>query len=393
MNRISNRIGSIAPSATMAVSALAQQMSAAGHDVISFGPGEPDFPTPDHIVAAAAKACGDVKNHRYSPTAGLAELREAVADATTSNSGVEVSPSQVLVTNGGKYAVFAACATLLDPGDEVIVPAPYWVSYPWTIQLAGGTAVPVLADQANGFQVTIDQLDRVVTERTKALIFVSPSNPTGAVYNPETVSELAAWASERGIWVIADEIYEHFVYDGAEFSSIAASMEDRWVIVNGVAKAYAMPGWRVGWMVGPPDVIKAANGFQSHSTSNVCNVAQHAALAALSGPQESVSEMKAAFDRRRLAMYEGLSNIAGIECIIPQGAFYAFPNCSGLLGRSLGGRKVNNTIELASAILEEIKVAIVPGEAFGAPGFVRFSYALSDHDLARGVRRLADFLG
>ena len=377
----------------MAVSALAQQMSAAGHDVISFGPGEPDFPTPDHIVAAAAKACGDVKNHRYTPTAGLAELREAVADATTSNSGVEVSPSQVLVTNGGKYAVFAACATLLDPGDEVIVPAPYWVSYPWTIQLAGGTAVPVLTDQANGFQVTIDQLDRVVTERTKALIFVSPSNPTGAVYNPETVSELAAWASERGIWVIADEIYEHFVYDGAEFSSIAASMDDRWVIVNGVAKAYAMPGWRVGWMVGPPDVIKAASGFQSHSTSNVCNVAQHAALAALSGPQESVSEMKAAFDRRRLAMYEGLSNIAGMECIMPQGAFYAFPNCSGLLGRSLGGRKVNNTIELASAILEEIKVAIVPGEAFGAPGFVRFSYALSDHDLARGIRRLADFLG
>ena len=251
----------------------------------------------------------------------------------------------------------------------------------------------MLTDQANGFQVTIDQLDRVVTERTKALIFVSPSNPTGAVYSPDMVSELAAWASERGIWVIADEIYEHFVYDGAEFSSIAASMDDRWVIVNGVAKAYAMPGWRVGWMVGPPDVIKAASGFQSHSTSNVCNVAQHAALAALSGPQESVSEMKAAFDRRRLAMYEGLSNIAGIECIIPQGAFYAFPNCSGLLGRSLGGREVNNTIELASAILEEIKVAIVPGEAFGAPGFVRFSYALSDHDLARGVRRLADFLG
>ena len=393
MNRISNRIGSIAPSATMAVSAMAQQMREAGDDVISFGPGEPDFPTPDHIVAAAAKACGDVKNHRYTPTAGLTELREAVADATTSNSGVEVSPSQVMVTNGGKYAVFAACATLLDPGDEVIVPAPYWVSYPWTIQLAGGTAVPVLADQANGFQVTIDQLDRVVTERTKALMFVSPSNPTGAVYSPDMVSQLAAWASERGIWVIADEIYEHFVYDGAEFSSIAASMDDRWVIVNGVAKAYAMPGWRVGWMVGPPDVIKAASGLQSHSTSNVCNVAQHAALAALLGPQESVAEMKAAFDRRRRAMYEGLANIPGMECIIPQGAFYAFPNCSGLLGRSLGGRKVSNTIELASAILEEIKVAIVPGEAFGAPGFVRFSYALSDHDLARGVRRLADFLG
>jgi len=393
MNRISNRIGSIAPSATMAVSAKAQQMREAGHDVISFGPGEPDFPTPDHIVAAAAKACGDVRNHRYTATPGLADLREAVADATNANSGVDVSPSQVLVTNGGKHAVFAACATLLDPGDEVIVPAPYWVSYPWTIQLAGGVGVPVLADQTTGFQVTIDQLDRVVTERTKALIFVSPSNPTGAVYSPEMVRELADWASERGIWVIADEIYEHFVYDGAEFSSIAASMEDRWVIVNGVAKAYAMPGWRVGWMVGPPDVIKAASGFQSHSTSNVCNIAQHAALAALTGPQQSVTQFREAFDQRRRTLYKALSSIAGMDCIIPQGAFYAFPNCSGLLGRSLGGRTVSNTIELATAILEEIKVAIVPGEAFGAPGFFRFSYALSDHDLARGARRLDDFLG
>ena len=392
MNRISNRIGNIAPSATMAVSTMAQQMMAAGDDVISFGAGEPDFPTPDHIVAAAAAACGDVSNHRYTPTAGLAELREAIAATTASNSQVEVSPSQVLVTNGGKYAVFAACAALLDPGDEVILPAPYWVSYPWTIRLAGGTPVPVLADQTAGFQVTIDQLDRVVTDRTKALIFVSPSNPTGAVYSPEMVSELASWASERGIWVIADEIYEHFVYDGAEFSSIAASMDDRWVIVNGVAKTYAMPGWRVGWMMGPPDVIKAASGLQSHSTSNVCNVAQHAALAALTGPQTPVAEMKAAFDRRRLAMYQALSNIAGMECITPQGAFYAFPNCSGLLGRSIGGRKVSNTIELAATILEEIKVAIVPGEAFGAPGFVRLSYALSDPDLARGTQRLADFL-
>ena len=376
----------------MAVSAKAKQMAAAGHDVISFGPGEPDFPTPDHIVAAAVAACGDPQNHRYTPTAGLSELREAVAVATTTNSNVEVSPSQVLVTNGGKYAVYAACAALLDPGDEVIVPAPYWVSYPWTIRLAGGVPVPVLADQSTGFQITVEQLEQVITERTKMLIFVSPSNPTGAVYSPEKVEELAAWASERGIWVLTDEIYEHFVYDGARFASIAASMEDRWVIVNGVAKAYAMPGWRVGWMVGPPDVIKAASGLQSHSTSNVCNVAQRAAVAALTGPQEPVTKMKAAFDRRRRAMYEVLSNIPGMECIVPQGAFYAFPDCSGLLGRSLAGRAVNNTIELAEVILEEIKVAVVPGEAFGSPGFVRFSYALSDHDLAKGTQRLAEFL-
>ncbi len=392
MNRISNRIGNIAPSATMAVSAKAKQMQAAGEDVISFGPGEPDFPSPAHVVEAAAAACRDAQNHRYSPTSGLGELREAVADVTARNSQVGVAPSQVLITNGGKYAVFAACAALLDPGDEVIVPAPYWVSYPWTIHLAGGVAVPVLADQSTGFQITIDQLDQAVTDRTKALIFVSPSNPTGAVYSPKKVRELAAWASERGIWVIADEIYEYFVYDDTEFSSIAASMDDRWVIVNGVAKAYAMPGWRVGWMVGPPDVIKAAVGLQSHSTSNVCNVAQKAAWAALTGPQQPVADMKAAFDRRRHAMYEALSAMEGIDCLVPKGAFYAFPDCSGLMGRRLGASTVSNTLELADAILEEIKVAVVPGEAFGAPGFIRFSYALADDDLARGMQRLADFL-
>ena len=393
MNRISNRIGSIAPSATMAVSAKAKQMQAAGADVISFGPGEPDFPSPTHVVEAAAAACRDPQNHRYSATPGMGELREAVADATTRNSGVEVTPSQVLVTNGGKYAVFAACAALLDPGDEVIVPAPYWVSYPWTIHLAGGVAVPVLADQSTGFQVTVEQLDRAVTDRTKALIFVSPSNPTGAVYSPDKVRELASWANDRGIWVIADEIYEHFVYDDSRFSSIASSMDDRWVIVNGVAKAYAMPGWRVGWMAGPSDVIKAATGLQSHSTSNVCNVAQKAALAALTGPQRPVADMRAAFDRRRRAMYQALSAIPGMDCLVPQGAFYAFPDCTDLLGRTLGDTTVDNTVELAEALLEEIKVAVVPGEAFGAPGFVRFSYALSDHDLARGMKRLTEFLG
>jgi len=393
MNRISTRIGSIAPSATMAVSTKAKALQAAGEDVISFGPGEPDFPSPAHVVEAAAAACRDPQNHRYSATAGLGELREAVAEATTKNSKVEVAPSQVLVTNGGKYAVFAACAALLDPGDEVIVPAPYWVSYPWTIHLAGGVAVPVLADQSTGFQVTIDQLDQAVTDRTKALIFVSPSNPTGAVYSPEQVRELASWAAQRGIWVIADEIYEHFVYDDARFSSIAASMDDRWVIVNGVAKAYAMPGWRVGWMVGPSDVVKAASGLQSHSTSNVCNVAQQAALAALTGPQQPVADMKAAFDRRRRAMFEALSTIEALDCLVPKGAFYAFPNCSRLLGQDIAGRSVHSTIELAEAILEEIKVAVVPGEAFGAPGFVRFSYALSDDDLARGMERLVNFLG
>ena len=392
MNRISHRIGSIAPSATMAVSAKAKQMAAAGADVVSFGPGEPDFPTPQHVVEAAAAACRDVQNHRYSATPGHQDLREAVAAATSANSRVDVSASQVLVTNGGKYAVFAACAALLDPGDEVIVPAPYWVSYPWTIHLAGGVAVPVLADQSTGFQITIDQLEQAVTDRTKALIFVSPSNPTGAVYSPAKVRELADWASQRGIWVIADEIYEHFVYDGAEFSSIAAFMDDRWVIVNGVAKAYAMPGWRVGWMVGPSDVIKAAVGLQSHSTSNVCNVAQKAALAALTGPQQPVADMRDAFDRRRRTMYDALSAMEGIECLVPQGAFYAFPDCSGLMGRSLGGRKVLNTIQLADTFLEEIKVAVVPGEAFGAPGFVRFSYALSDQDLAKGMQRLSNFL-
>ncbi len=395
MHRISDRIGSIAESATMAVTAKAKVLKAQGIDVIGFGAGEPDFPTPEHIVEAAVVACRDPKMHKYGPAAGMPELREAVAAKTLRDSGYEASPGNVLITNGGKHAVFAALATIVDPGDEVLLPAPYWVTYPEAIGLAGGVPIVLATDDSTGFQVTVDQLEAARTEHTKALIFVSPSNPTGAVYPPEEIAAIGRWAAEHDVWVITDEIYEHLVYGETAFSSMAGlvpELQDRCIIVNGVAKTYAMTGWRVGWMVGPPDVIKAAANLQSHSTSNVANVSQAAALAALTGPVEPVEEMRKAFDRRRRKMYSMLSGINGVEVLEPQGAFYAFPSFEALLGNDIGGHRPTSTLELAGLVLEEAHVAIVPGEAFGAPGFSRLSYALGDSDLERGVGRLADFL-
>ncbi len=379
----------------MAVTAKAKELRAQGVDVIGFGAGEPDFPTPDHIVEAAIAACSDPKMHKYTPAAGMPELREAVALKTARDSGYEATASQVLITNGGKHAVFAALATLVDPGDEVLLPAPYWVTYPEAIGLAGGVPIVLPTDLSTGFQVTVDQLERARTDNTKALIFVSPSNPTGAVYRPEDMAAIGRWAAEHDVWVITDEIYEHLVYGEAAFSSIARlvpELQDRCVIVNGVAKAFAMTGWRVGWMVGPADVVKAAANLQSHSTSNVANVSQAAALAALTGPMEPVDEMRAAFDRRRRTMYDMLRAIRGVELVEPHGAFYAFPSFERLLGTKIDGRRPASTLELAGLALEDAHVAIVPGEAFGAPGFVRLSYALSDADLEEGVSRLAGFL-
>ncbi len=395
MSRISHRVGSIPPSATMAISARAKALRAQGRDVIGFGAGEPDFPTPEHIVEAAAAACRDPRNHKYTPAAGLPELREAVADATRTGSGVVVDASNVVITNGGKQAVYNTFAALLDPGDEVLVPAPYWVTYPHAIALAGGVTVEVPTDRSTGFQVSVDALERAVTDRTKMLVFVSPSNPTGAVYLPEAVREIGRWAGERGLWVMTDEIYQHLVYGDATFTSmpgVSPELEDRWVIVNGVAKTYAMTGWRVGWMVGPPDVVAAATTLQSHSTSNVANVSQRAALAALTGPFEPVEQMRAAFDRRRRTMYEMLSGIPGVEVVEPEGAFYAFPDVSAHLGREIRGRRFETVTDLAAFILDEVEVAVVPGEAFGAPGYARLSYALADADLVRGVERLQRLL-
>ncbi len=389
--RISRRIGSIAESATLAVDAKAKALKAAGRPVIGFGAGEPDFPTPAHIVEAAVAACREPRFHKYTPAAGLPELRAAIATKTQRDSGYAVDASQVIVTNGGKQAVYSAFATLLDPGDEVLLPAPYWTTYPESIRLAGGVPVEILADERTGFCVSVEQLEAARTPRTKALLFCSPSNPTGGVYSPEAVEAIGRWALETGIWVITDEIYEHLTYAGAKHVSMPAvvpELADRCVVVNGVAKTYAMTGWRVGWLIGPADVVKGAINLQSHATSNVANVSQAAALAAVSGDLAAVEEMRSAFDRRRQLMHSMLNSIDGVICAEPLGAFYAFPSVKGVLGRSLRGRTASSSAELAGLLLDEVEVAVVPGEAFGAPGYVRLSYACSDDDITEGVGRL-----
>ncbi|RAX49782.1 aspartate aminotransferase [Arthrobacter sp. AQ5-05] len=396
MPRISRRIGSIAESATLAVDAKAKALKAAGRPVIGFGAGEPDFATPDYIVEAAVAAARNPKYHRYSPAAGLPELRAAIAQKTMRDSGYQLDASQVMVTNGGKQAVYNAFATLLDPGDEVIVPTPYWTTYPESIRLAGGVPVEVFAGPEQGYKVTVDQLDAAVTDRTKVLLFVSPSNPTGAVYSPEQVAEIGRWAASKDLWVITDEIYEHLTYDDAVFTSIATAapeLGDKVIVLNGVAKTYAMTGWRVGWMAGPLDVIKAATNLQSHSTSNVSNISQVAALAAVSGPLDAVAEMRTAFDRRRRAMVSALNAIDGVNCPVPEGAFYAYSDVRALLGREIRGAVPTTSAALAALILEQVEVAVVPGEAFGPSGYIRMSYALGDEDLAEGVGRLATLLG
>jgi aspartate aminotransferase len=394
-SRISARVSAITESATLAVDAKAKALKAEGRPVIGFGAGEPDFPTPDYIVEAAARACAVPRFHKYTPAAGLPELREAVAAKTARDSDLAVAASQVLITNGGKQAVFQAFATLLDPGDEVLLPTPYWTTYPESIGLAGGVSVPVLADEHSGYLVTVDQLEAARTERTKVLLFVSPSNPTGAVYPPEQVAEIGRWAADSGIWVITDEIYEHLVYGDARFVSMPAvvpELADRCVVLNGVAKTYAMTGWRVGWMLGPADVIKAAANFQSHATSNVSNVAQAAALAAVSGDLSAVAVMRAAFDRRRQTMTKMLNEIPGVVCPLPEGAFYCYPSVRGLLGKEIAGRRPATSAELAEVVLDEANVAVVPGEAFGTDGYFRLSCALGDEDLEEGISRMAKLL-
>lgn len=394
-SRVSARLAAIAESATLAVDAKAKALKAQGENVIGFGAGEPDFPTPEHIVEAAVAACHDPKNHRYTPAAGLPELREAIAAKTLRDSGFECTAGQVLVTNGGKQAVFTAFAALCDPGDEVICPAPYWTTYPESIALAGGVPVYVDTTEETGFRVTIEQLEAALTPRTKVLLFVSPDNPSGAVYPPEEVEAIGRWAVERGLWVVTDEIYEHLTYGPHRFSSmpqLVPDLAEQCVIVNGVAKTYAMTGWRVGWMIGPSDVIKASINFQSHATSNVSNVAQVAALAAVTGDLSAVAMMRDAFERRGRTMQRLLNEIPGVTCIEPQGAFYCYPNVAGLLGRPLAGHVASTTLELADLVLSEAKVAFVPGEAFGTPGYARFSFALGDADLEEGIRRVAELV-
>ena len=395
MERLSRKIAAITESATLAVDAKAKALRAAGEPVIGFGAGEPDFPTPAHIVEAAAAACLDPRNHRYTPTPGLPELREAIAVKTMRDSEYRCEASQVIVTNGAKQAVYETFQALLNPGDEVLLPAPYWTTYPEAIALADGVPVPLATTEDTGFRVSVDGLEAARTERTKALLFVSPSNPTGAVYPASAVEAIGRWAVEHGIWVVTDEIYEHLTFGAHRFSSMPAlvpELADTCVVVNGVAKTYAMTGWRVGWMIGPRDVVAAATNLQSHATSNVMNVAQRAALAAVTGDLEAVAAMRATFERRGRTMHELLSSIPGVSCLEPQGAFYCFPSFTGVLGRDLAGRTPTSSLELCELALEEAKVAMVPGEAFGAPGYARLSFALSDEDLVEGVERLTKLL-
>ncbi|WP_116247441.1 pyridoxal phosphate-dependent aminotransferase [Nocardiopsis sp. FIRDI 009] len=393
--RVSARISAISESATLAVDAKAKAMKAEGRPVIGFGAGEPDFPTPDYIVEAAVEAAREPRFHRYTPAGGLPELKKAIAEKTARDSGYRVEPSQVLVTNGGKQAIYESFAALLDPGDEVIIVAPYWTTYPESIKLAGGVPVYVTTDETTGYLASVEQLEAARTERTKVLVFVSPSNPTGAVYPREQVRAIGRWALEHDLWVLTDEIYQHLVYGDAEFSSIPVEvpeLADRTVIVNGVAKTYAMTGWRVGWIIGPKDVVKAAGNLQSHATSNVANVSQAAAIAAVSGDLSAVDTMRESFDRRRRTIVRMLNEIDGVVCPEPQGAFYAYPSVKGVLGREIRGRRPSTSTELAELILEEAEVAVVPGEAFGTPGYLRLSYALSDEDLVEGVSRIQKLL-
>ena len=393
LRRVSSVLSSIAESATLAVDAKAKALKAQGQNVIGFGAGEPDFPTPENIVEAAVRAARDPKNHRYTPAAGLPELREAIAAKTMRDSSYSVTADQVLVTNGGKHAVYVAFCALCDRGDEIILPAPYWTTYPEAVTLAGGVPVIIDTDESTEFKVTVEQLDRALTPRTKALVFVSPSNPTGSVYSPEETRAIGEWALRNKVWVITDEIYEHLTFGGHTFSSMPALVPDlagQTLVLNGVAKTYAMTGWRVGWMIGPKDVMKAAVNFQSHTTSNVSNVSQMAALEAVSGDLSAVARMREAFERRGQRMWTMLNTIPGVTCMEPQGAFYCYPNFSNLVGRTVRGKKAADTLELADLILSEAQVAIVPGEAFGSPGYARFSFALGDDDLAEGVQRIID---
>ncbi len=393
--RISARVASIAPSATLAVDAKAKALKAAGEPVIGFGAGEPDFPTPDYIVEAAVEACRNPKYHKYSPAGGLPELKEAIAAKTLRDSGYQVEAGQVVVTNGGKHAVYNAFAGLIDPGDEVLIPTPFWTTYPEPVKLAGGVPVEVATDITSGFKATVEQLEAARTPKTKALIFVSPSNPSGAVYSKEQVEAIGTWAADAGIWVVTDEIYEHLTYGDNEFHSmptLVPEIADRCMVLNGVAKTYSMTGWRVGWLIAPTDMAKALTSLQSHQTSNVANVAQIAALAAVICATLATDMMRSAFDRRRKTMFSMLSDMNGVSVIEPEGAFYAFPSFEGVMGRTLGGVTIESTTQLADVILDQVKVAFVPGEAFGSPGYGRFSFAMGDDDMAEGLRRIGEFL-
>ena len=392
---ISHRVSAIAESATLAMDRRARELSAAGQNIISFAAGEPDLPTPSEVVEAAIAACREPRMHHYTPTSGLPELREAIASSVRGGSAGEISAANVLVTNGTKQAVAHAFATLLDPGDEVLITSPYWVTFPEAVLLVGGVPVVVPTDESRGFRVSVDDLERHRTPRTKALLFVSPSNPTGAVYPEAHMAEIGHWLLESGLWAVSDEIYQRFTYGDVKFHSlpeVVPELAEQSIRLSGVSKSYAMTGWRVGWLIAPKPVVMAAGNLQSHVCGNISNVSQWAAVAALRSGTSSIEKMRQTFAHRRELILAGLDRLPGFECPPPDGAFYVFPSVTGLLGREIAGRQVDTSDQLAALLLDEAKVAVVPGEAFGAPGHLRFSYALADDLLEEGMARVQQLL-
>ncbi|HEV7871132.1 MAG TPA: pyridoxal phosphate-dependent aminotransferase [Modestobacter sp.] len=394
--RVSRRVAAITASATPALDARVAALRAADLPVIDLADGAPGSPTPPHVVAAAVAAAQDPAHHRPAPPGGLPELKAAIVATTLRDSGLSARPADVLVTNGGTQAVAEALATLLDPGDEVLLPTPYWPSHLEAVRLAGGVPVPVVADEASGYLVSVGQLEAARTARTRLLLFSSPANATGAVQPPEEVAEIGRWALAAGLWVLTDETHQHLVYGGATAPSLPGlvpELQPHCLVVNGVSSTYAMAGWPVGWLLGPADVVAAATALQAHSSSPVAIVSQVAAIAALTGDQSAVATQRAALDRRRQTVVGMLRQIPGVACPEPQGAFSVYPSVKALLGRPIAGHTVQTSLELAELLLEEAQVAVVPGEAFGTPGYLRLSYAVSEEDLVEGVGRMQRLLG
>jgi len=382
------------PSATLALNAKAKQMAREGQDVLLFTVGEPDFDTPDNIKQAAIRATQSGFT-KYTPAAGMPELREAIAAKLKADNGLDYAPEQVIVCNGAKQALYIVMLCLLDAGDEVLLPTPYWVSYAAQAEVCGARAIPIDTTQTDELKLTPEMLDAAATGNSKLLVINSPSNPTGVVYSREELAALAKTAAAHGLWILSDEIYEMLIYDGLAHVSIASLSQDayqRTITFNGVSKTYAMTGWRIGYAAGPKEVIAAAVSLQSNLTSAPNSIAQKAALEAVTREQDSVAEMREAFASRRALIVDGLNAIDGVTCLNPQGAFYAFPNCRGLLGHTYAGREVKDSVSLAAALLDTVKVAVIPGAPFGAEGYLRFSYATSEETIAKGIERFGEFV-
>ena len=393
-NRIASRMSAISPSLTLAISAKAKAMKQAGEPVVSFGVGEPDFNTPEHIINAAKTAL-DNGQTKYTPSSGLLPLRKAICEKFAKDNGLSYEPSQIIVSNGAKHSIFNACYAILEEGDEVIIPAPYWLTYPEVVKVCGGTPVYIDCKKENKFKFSAEELKAAITPKTKMLIFNSPSNPTGAVYTEEEVRAIAKVCEEAEIFVLADEIYEKLCYNGVKAFSIAKcsdKMKDLTITINGVSKTYAMTGWRIGYLAAPADVAKAIDSFQSHATSNACSISQYATIEALKAPESEIAEMVAVFDKRREKLLALLQGIDGVQAVEPDGAFYVMMVVGGLYGKSYNGKKIASSIEFADALLEAKKVATIPGISFGADDCLRLSYSLSEADIEEGLKRIAEFV-